>query len=740
MNFVKKHAAWLVGFGALFVIFLHPLFTLEKGFTLGDYDQQFYPWTKYFADELRAGRWAFWTPLIQCGFPLFAEGQTAMLYLPNLLLFAPPLPFNIAYNAMFLAHFILGGIFSYAFARKRGLSSTASAVFSIAFTFGSAYAGCFYNIVTMRTLVWLPALLWLIERGLGALRISWVWWVYALVLSQALLGGFLQTSFYGLGFAALYFILRFRVRGGTIRDFWCFVLANALALIIASPQIWASLELAGHTTRSAYAGSHFALWGSAEPWAFSTLFMASWGTFSAARVYIGVVPFLLLFYKPRSAARDAWILAALSVLLALGKYNPIWHLIVDLPVVGLLRNPSKFLFFTAFFLAFVASSSLDQLITDLEARSAETSRYLRRMVFWCAGFLVLAIAAAMLIRVFEPAILEWGRRYVEENVFGKAHHRQSMEYYIMKFGGLLDIAQGAINLKTVFFWTPFLFSILFLASLAFCKKVSQINLKVIVIALLCLDLFVYGRNSFGTGFIGNVGPFPDAAQFDSLPKNGRYVEFISPENELLPPNRNMLYGISHAGAYSPLIDNDYAQHARRLGAIDDSFGREKTDPTVFLIDDPLLDSLAVKYILTDKTVLHPSLKLFGSIDGRFLFENTHVRSEAFLRVPKGPNLPIAPRESAPDGSESYVFTTAGDVELVRVVTYDNGWKATVDGRKTPIQRAGAFQSVRIEGAGPGERSVKFRYAPNWFVFGFWFYFGGLALIFMGLLHSLLRRK
>ena len=740
MSFLKKHAAWILGFGALYLAFLWPLFAMQKGFTQGDYDLQFYPWTRLFAEELRAGRFALWTPLIQCGFPLFAEGQTAMLYLPNLLLFVLPAPFDVAYNAMFLIHFLLGGLFSYAFARKRGISEAGSAIFALAFTFGSSYAGCFYNIASMRTLVWFPALLWLIEHGFGALRGSWVWWLYAIVLSQSLLGGFLQTAVYGMGFALLYFALRFRVREGTRLDAYSFLAANALAVFIASPQLWASLELAAHSTRSGLPGADFALWGSAEPWTFATLFMASWGSFVASGIYIGLAPFLFLCYRLKGVPRDAWILLVVSVFLALGKYNPLWQLALNLPIVGMLRNPSKFLFFTSFFLAFIASGSYDKLVSDLEGGFVTTRRQLKRLAIGCAVILAAALAAAALVRVFEPAILSWGRDYVEEHIFGKPFHRLSMDAYMHKISVILGLIKQALNPLYPFFWLPFAFAAFALARMKYFRSASKANFHASIILLLCIDLFVYGKNYFGSGFVGNLGPFPDTAQYSKLPKDGRYAEFAAASEEALPASRSMLYGIPVVGAYSPLVDKSYAQYVKRLGAVDDSFGRDKPDPLVFLGDDPLLDALAVKYVLSDKKELRPSLRLIGAVDGRFLFVNTQVGHEAFLKMPRTPNMRVTPYTRSKDGlNESYRFNSLSSGDFVRVVTHDPGWKATVDGYATPIERSGkAFQKVPIEKT--GEHNVTFNYAPNWFIYGFWLYAIGLAAALSGLIHSLITRK
>ena len=203
-----KHR-WFCGtFFLLYYAFLWPLLTLQKGFIVGDYGSQVYPWSWVYFQSLKANELPLWTPLIQCGFPLFAEGQTAMLYLLNLVFFKF-FPFHVAYNAIFLIHFLMGGLFSYIFALKKGMSRPAAALTAVTFAFGSAYAGCFFNIVTMRSLVWFPLALYAVDV-LFEKRDWKILFFLAFILSQSWLGGSPQVAAYLVFFCVLYFFLRLR--------------------------------------------------------------------------------------------------------------------------------------------------------------------------------------------------------------------------------------------------------------------------------------------------------------------------------------------------------------------------------------------------------------------------------------------------------------------------------------------------------------------------------------------------
>ncbi|MBI2094591.1 MAG: hypothetical protein HYT89_00275, partial [Candidatus Omnitrophica bacterium] len=93
MRLLRPHAYFIFFYGLIFILFLWPLISLQKTFIGGDYWVQFYPWSRFFADSLKAGNWPYWTDRIGLGFPLIAEGQVAGYYPPNILSFIG-LPFH----------------------------------------------------------------------------------------------------------------------------------------------------------------------------------------------------------------------------------------------------------------------------------------------------------------------------------------------------------------------------------------------------------------------------------------------------------------------------------------------------------------------------------------------------------------------------------------------------------------------------------------------------------------------
>src|SRR6185369_5748721 len=84
----------LLGLVLSLFIFYPGLFLFKAAPLTGDHLEQHYPWAMLLADSLKHFRLPFWTPYIHAGFPIAAESQIAIFYLPHLLLYFF-LPFKV---------------------------------------------------------------------------------------------------------------------------------------------------------------------------------------------------------------------------------------------------------------------------------------------------------------------------------------------------------------------------------------------------------------------------------------------------------------------------------------------------------------------------------------------------------------------------------------------------------------------------------------------------------------------
>ena len=161
----------------------------------GDILMQGYP-SRFFVHSLfSAGEMPLWNPYQLAGMPLLGDVQVAVFYLPNLILnwlyLGQDLPY-LAFEGAVIAHYMLGGLFFYAYLRNLRVGPAAALVGAIAFEFNGFFIGHRGHYNMFGVVVWVPAVLWLLDRAwqAKALRGTILWTALAgLTLSQMLMAG-----------------------------------------------------------------------------------------------------------------------------------------------------------------------------------------------------------------------------------------------------------------------------------------------------------------------------------------------------------------------------------------------------------------------------------------------------------------------------------------------------------------------------------------------------------------------
>ena len=136
---VKRDAVAIFLFLGVLALFYPDLLLGERASLTGDHWEQHYPWAKLLWDSVRRFELPFWTPLMQCGFPIAAESQIGVFYPVNLMLcLLLPLPFAYAYAN--LLHFAISGIATYLYGRQMHLNPIGALMAAFLFVFGTSYA------------------------------------------------------------------------------------------------------------------------------------------------------------------------------------------------------------------------------------------------------------------------------------------------------------------------------------------------------------------------------------------------------------------------------------------------------------------------------------------------------------------------------------------------------------------------------------------------------------------------
>jgi hypothetical protein len=192
------------------------LFLFYWGFWMGrsyisdDTMAEYYPGVNYFAKSIHAGRFPLWFPGVRDGLPFYSDPQVTVFYPPQWLLVPfvkdGRLPF-LVYQRYIVLHYLLGGLFLYAFLKRVKFSSIAALAGALVFcfsSFASLRVSCF---IMMQVYVWLPLQLLCVHRltsGGG----RWVWLGLVGSMALSLLAGHQQTTVYCWYLVIAYWLYR----------------------------------------------------------------------------------------------------------------------------------------------------------------------------------------------------------------------------------------------------------------------------------------------------------------------------------------------------------------------------------------------------------------------------------------------------------------------------------------------------------------------------------------------------
>lgn len=372
---------WLA-FGPMLILF--PLWQCPT--SAGEDDLvYFYPTRAMVGRELAAGHWPAWSPYEQCGMPLAADPQAAVMYPPTWLFAA--LPANTAYALNIFIAFAIAGLGTYSYLRRLGVNLAAAALGAMVFQYCGFMIGHRVHLAMIATAAMLPWGLWAIEcvrqRPRRAL-LAWPIIVY-LALAAGHWPAFVNTALLW----AAYLLFRGRPLG---RSLAIAAGGAAVGLLVMLPQLLSSFALLSAATRQ-HVGFATAGENSFPPTnavlALFPLIMGCrtpnrwvevpwWGAWHLCETlgYVGLLTLALagsaLVRLWRRGSGGPWsplvklwgcLLGAAGVLM-LGYYlPPVFWLVRKLPVLNIIRAPARWLEVADMALAVLAAVGVHVLTT-----------------------------------------------------------------------------------------------------------------------------------------------------------------------------------------------------------------------------------------------------------------------------------------------------------------------------------------------------------------------------------------
>jgi len=346
---------------------------LLRGFLVhGDIAYFFEPAKSELHAALTAGRLPLWSPYVLAGYPIAAEGQTAVFY-PISLLISWLLPGPAAVNWFVILHLWLAGISMYLLARQLGLSRYSAWLSALAFSCSGYLFARLQHLSLLSVSAWLPMVIFLTERACRSPRLR-NYLLAALAWAAAALCGHPQ----GLFFISLVTVFWVAWRSGFAegetsrsRRLWraagLVLLILALGGGLAAVQLLMTAELSTATPHGQPGDLAFITSFPLLPKHLLGLIAPNWqGTvafdnyrgedyFWGYVLYIGLLPLALALVA--ASRRPNWPLVALALLglmLALAHRNPLYYVLRFLPGFSYFRAPTRYLLVFTFAAALLA--------------------------------------------------------------------------------------------------------------------------------------------------------------------------------------------------------------------------------------------------------------------------------------------------------------------------------------------------------------------------------------------------
>jgi hypothetical protein len=633
-----------------------PDFVQTSNPILADQMTQFYPWLVFARSQINAGSVPLWNPYVNGGQPHLGNGLTGVYGPFDLLRQLLPMP--ALYGWIALVQLALAGGFTYAYARWIRLRRPAAGLSMIAFVLSGPLTG-WLGFPPFDVIVWLPAMLYTVERALASRQRLWVA-LAATALGAQLLGGQPEVAFQVTCVWLIYALVRgAQLNAPLPKGPGRFAYAVPVLTIAGLGTLLAAVHLLPFVDtvfESAVFGERVAgqTITSGDWWLRIVADYRQWPTLLVTLLprffgietdggywfpysntveqaaYAGILPLALALaavwhaWRSRTAPHRGMTLlwAAIGAAsLALALRLPLVNLANMLPVIGL-AVPGRLRLVYVFAVAMLAGIGLDLWLADV----SPIPRYVQRLLV--GGALIAAIASAAAWGVFtllQEQLLTAGRAYMEANWGTPFFSRPLADYY-----ALVEQRQ-AIKLALYNpLVTPLMLLPVWVALLWGLSRWRFLRLHrtpgraaAVILALTLADLLWVrdGVNAMTDPALLEQRP-PILASIDRGPAPFRVVA----TGAILNPNSALLFELQDVRGYDALALARYTALLARLP------GYYPVHHHRFFLtaDAPLFDLLNVKYLLTDRTPANPRWELVAQDGDIRLYRNREVWPRAYF--------------------------------------------------------------------------------------------------------------
>lgn len=294
-----------------------------------------------------------WSNLIYSGVPFAANPLSGLWYLPGWFALIFPLPAGI--SIVLALHSVFGTWGFYKLLKSEGVGETGSLIGGLAFGLMPKIAAHYGagHVTLLYALAWTP---WLLLESRNDGR----WWKTGVILAFSFLADPRWAVFAGL----LWISYTIAYRHYNVKKALIFYLkAGGIAFLLALPLILPMMEFARISTRSLMTAEDVLLYSLPPEKLLGLIIPSSVGNTEWFMYQSGLIILLFilqLFIKKLRRLNVFWsVWIGLSLFISLGSWIPGAEWVANLPLISLLRVPSRALFISGIGFAAVAGKSID---------------------------------------------------------------------------------------------------------------------------------------------------------------------------------------------------------------------------------------------------------------------------------------------------------------------------------------------------------------------------------------------
>lgn len=629
-----KIIAFLLPITVFFLIFYKIIF--EKGFFMnGDSIFGYFTYFHYF---VHGG--SLISQNILSGFPVFSSNTGTWFYPINTLFFKIFGDVS-GYINLIVINVILTYLFSFLFFKKITKNTLASIFFGLIFLFNGQNMLWIETLGNTNYYFMLPLLLYIYEFNKDNHRLKYfLITLIGILLGSMWLSSHVQFVLYIHTIFVLYVLFENGFDFKKYKQYLSYILIpNALSFIIGYSQIFAILNFKSNSIRNSgvdindvFSGAysindliHFILPFFKTP-------ILSW---SNPNLYIGILPFLLLFTSI-FAIKNNWqdklyrfsFFTFIFCFVASFKYSPIAYLLHYVPLFDSLREGPRIMFIGLMFgCILIAKTIINIENKDFELNILNKINNIYSKIFLYFIIPIISIFS-ILYGLFYDKLSIFISNYFINNIYSPSY-KLSKEHYI----NVLNQYIKNLDIVTIYNYQIIIFIIFSIITIVFIKNINRFRTRLIFFSIILVSLnilFVYLFNYKSiprdtilklpstVEFIKQKGDKEPYRVYSVFPGFSLYNEYLVKCNsqndtdafyiqkEMLSPNINMLYGIDIVDGYENFIPKILSDKLAFIGS-ENSFSKDNILNQSSTIEEKIqniqnnkdiLRMMNVKYILS----------------------------------------------------------------------------------------------------------------------------------------------